>query len=76
MMIVSIEIIMLNLICELNLLFLVEIYWETFHYIHYYKVKSFDEIIHGDVDVVSKNLGDDVDIVERITLQGVFNDSR
>ncbi len=55
--------------------FLVELVLETFRYIDYYKVKSFDCLIDKDVDVLLNNLDDYFEIVERIT-SVLFNSSR
>jgi len=53
---------------------LVELVLETFRYIDYYKVKSFDWLIDKDVDVLLNNLDDYFEIVERITSL-LFNSS-
>jgi hypothetical protein len=53
---------------------LVELVLETFRYIDYYKVKSFDWLIDKDVDILLNNLDDYFEIVERITSL-LFNSS-
>jgi hypothetical protein len=55
--------------------FWVDIVLETFSYIDYYKVKSFDWLMNEDVDFFLNNLDDYFEIVEHIT-SVLFNSFR